>query len=272
MGRASNPADPALACTFLMAYQKAAIFEWLTMRGWLVLLGLVLFSSIAAADTTRDEVMSGAARCAGLTDNRVSLDCFYGSAQPMRALLGLSPAPPAQVKLVPPPGAVYPTAGATRGLDEVLSGAGRCAGLADNRTWLDCFYGSAQPMRELLGLPPAPYAQVRLVPPLGAVYARSDITKRVPAEKSGSFVADILGSSKPIASDVPMASYKFGRDGKFTVVLKNGQTYRQEEYDMVLAKWNRAPDTYLVTIIGASDKFVLKVKGQPGVHFRVRRM
>jgi len=210
MGRAQIPLVLlALVCTFHMAYQKAAIFEGLTMRGWLVLLGLVLFSPIAVADATRDEVMSGAARCAGLTDNRMSLDCFYGSAQPMRALLGLSPAPLAQVKLVPPP---------------------------------------------------------------GAVYASAETIKRAPAEKSGSFVADILGSSKPLASNVPMASYKFGRDGKFTVVLKNGQTYRQEEYDMVLAKWNRAPDTYLVTITAASDKFVLKVKGLPGVAFRVRRM
>jgi hypothetical protein len=242
------------------------------MRGSLVLLGLVLFSSVALADATRDEVMSGATRCAGLTDNRMSLDCFYGSAQPMRALLGLSPAPPAQTRLVPPPGAVYPRTDATKNLDEVLSGAARCAGLTDNRTWLDCFYGSAQPMRALLGLPPAPPAQVKLVPPPGAIYASSDTTKRGPSEKSGSFAADILGSSKPIASNVPMASYKFGRDGKFTVVLKNGQTYRQEENDMVLAKWKRAPDTYLVTIIAASDNFVLKVKGQPGVGFRVRRM
>jgi hypothetical protein len=80
------------------------------MRGTLVLLGLVLFSPIALADPARDEVMSGAARCAGLTDNRAWLDCFYGSAQPMRALLGLPPAPLTQVKLVPPPGAVYPGA------------------------------------------------------------------------------------------------------------------------------------------------------------------
>ncbi len=242
------------------------------MRGSLVLLGLVLFSPAAVADATREEVMSGAIRCAGLTDNHMSLDCFYGSAQPMRALLGLPPAPPAQTKLVPPPGAVYPRTDATKNLDEVLSGAARCAGLADNRTWLDCFYGSAQPMRALIGLPPAPPAQVKLVPPPGAIYASSDSATHAAAQKPSSFVADIFGSSKPVVSSVPMASYKFGRDGKFVVVLKNGQTYRQEEYDMALAKWNRAPETYLVTIVGSSDKFVLKVKGQPGVGFRVRRM
>jgi hypothetical protein len=85
-------------------------------------------------------------------------------------------------------------------------------------------------------------------------------------------VADILGSSKPIASDVPMASYKFARDGKFLVVLRNGQTYRQVESDLLLAKWNRAPATYLVTIIGSADNFILKVKGEPGMTFHVRRM
>jgi hypothetical protein len=153
-----------------------------------------------------------------------------------------------------------------------MSGAARCAGLTDNRTWLDCFYGSAQPMRALLGLPPAPSAQVKLVPPPGAVYPGADATRRAPAERPSSFVHDILGSSKPAVSNVPMASYRFDRDGKFTVVLKNGETFRQAESDLVLAKWNRAPETYLVTIIGASDSFLLKVKGQPGMSYHVRRM
>jgi len=156
--------------------------------------------------------------------------------------------------------------------DAVMSGAARCAGLADNRTWLDCFYGSAQPMRELLGLVPAPPSQVRLVPPAGAAYLNPAARIPAPAEKSRGFVADIFGTSKPTASNVPMESYTFGRDGKFTVILKNGQTYRQEESDLAFAKWNRAPATYLVTIIGASDKFMLKIKGEPGVIFHVRRM
>jgi len=69
-----------------------------------------------------------------------------------------------------------------------------------------------------------------------------------------------------------MESYKFARDGTFTVVLKNGQTYRQEESDLVFAKWNRPAGTYLVTVTSASDKFVLKVKGEPGVIFHVRRL
>ena len=157
--------------------------------------------------------------------------------------------------------------------DEVMSGAARCAGIADNRTWLDCFYGSAQPMRALLGLAPAPPAQVKLVPPPGAAYVSTEAPRYAPrAEKSRGFLADILGSSKPVVADVPMASYKFGRGGFFTVVLKNGQSYRQQESDLVLARWNRPASTYLVTIVSASDNFVLKVKDEPGVVFHVRRL
>jgi hypothetical protein len=157
--------------------------------------------------------------------------------------------------------------------DEVMSGAARCAGIADNRAWLDCFYGSAQPMRALLGLAPAPPAQIKLVPPPGAAYVSPDAPRYMPrAEKSRGFLRDILGSSKPVAADVPMASYKFGRGGFFTVVLKSGQSYRQEESDLVFANWSRSPSTYLVTIVSASDKFILKVKDEPGVAFHVRRL
>jgi hypothetical protein len=153
-----------------------------------------------------------------------------------------------------------------------MSGAARCAGITDDRTWLDCFYGAAQPMRATLGLPPAPPAQIKLVPPPGAGYLGADTNRYAPPQKSRGFMADVFGSSKPVASDVPMESYKFARNGTFTVVLKNGQTYRQEESDTVSAKWNRPAGTYLVTIISAADKFDLKVKGEPGVIFRVRRL
>ena len=155
--------------------------------------------------------------------------------------------------------------------DEVMSGAARCAGISDDRTWLDCYYGAAQPMRGSLGLSPAPYTQTKLVPPAGASYATSDANRYSQPQKSGGFLGDFLGSSKPIASNVPMESYKFDRNGTFTVVLKNGQTYRQKESDLAFAKWNRPAGTYLVTIIGAADEFVLKVKDERGAAYHVRR-
>lgn len=156
--------------------------------------------------------------------------------------------------------------------DEVMAGAARCAGIADNRTWLDCFYGAAQPMRAILALPPAPLAQTKLVPPPGAAYLGADANRYAPSPKSPGFIEDIFGSSKPVASNVPMESYKFARNGTFTVVLKNGQTYRQEESDLALAKWNRPAGTYLVTVTGASDKFILRIKDERGVTYRARRL
>jgi hypothetical protein len=53
--------------------------------------------------------------------------------------------------------------------DDALSGAFRCAAIADSRQWLDCYYGAAQPVRAALGLPPALAAQLKLAasPPGG---------------------------------------------------------------------------------------------------------
>jgi hypothetical protein len=54
--------------------------------------------------------------------------------------------------------------------DEVMSRAFRCATIGESRTWLDCYYGAAQPARAALGMPPAPPSQIKLVsaPPVGA--------------------------------------------------------------------------------------------------------
>jgi hypothetical protein len=65
--------------------------------------------------------------------------------------------------------------------DEALSGAFRCAVIADSHQWLDCYYGAAQPVRAALGMPPALPAQLKLAsaPPTGGVprdeAARDDV-------------------------------------------------------------------------------------------------
>ena len=53
--------------------------------------------------------------------------------------------------------------------DDALSGAFRCAVIADSRAWLDCYYGAAQPVRAALGMPAALTALVKLAmaPPAG---------------------------------------------------------------------------------------------------------
>jgi len=58
-------------------------------------------SQSALADT-RDEVWAAMQRCQVIQDDRAWLDCTYGAKQPMRAKLGLPPAPEYQQRLVPP--------------------------------------------------------------------------------------------------------------------------------------------------------------------------
>ena len=63
------------------------------------------------------------------------------------------------------------TAAEARPRDDALSGAFRCATIADSRIWLDCYYGAVQPVRASLGMQPALAAQVKLAasPPSGGV-------------------------------------------------------------------------------------------------------
>jgi len=63
--------------------------------------GLALATSHAQADT-RDDIVAAIQSCGVMNDNRVWLDCVYGAIQPMRAQLGLQPAPEFQQRLVPP--------------------------------------------------------------------------------------------------------------------------------------------------------------------------
>ena len=52
--------------------------------------------------------------------------------------------------------------------EDTLAGISRCTALSDDRAFLECIYGAAQPLRARLGLLPALDAQVRLVPPAPA--------------------------------------------------------------------------------------------------------
>ncbi len=62
--------------------------------------GCALLSQPVLADT-RDDVMAAMQRCRAIQDDRAWLDCTYGAEQPMRAKLGLTPAPEYQQRLVP---------------------------------------------------------------------------------------------------------------------------------------------------------------------------
>ena len=67
-------------------------------------IGFAIFACLCATPAladTRDDVLAGVARCGVIHDDRVWLDCVYGAQQPMRAKLGLTPAPELQQRLVP---------------------------------------------------------------------------------------------------------------------------------------------------------------------------
>jgi hypothetical protein len=161
--------------------------------------------------------------------------------------------------------AIYPAlAEPTR--DAVMGAAQRCEGIPDNRVWLDCFYGSAQPMRAVLGLAPAPESQTRLVPMPGVAYGGTPVARRAPPvrEKSESFLGAVIGNTKPLANNMPMTAYGFGRDGKFTVTMADGHVWQQAESDIKIAKWNRPAATYKVDISNGSSTnlYNMRVRGE----------
>jgi hypothetical protein len=209
---------------------------------------LLLLCGVAQA-RPRDDVMINVYRCAGHASTRIWLDCYYGAAQPQRAALGLSPAPPAQVALVlAPPAPGVPQDLAVR--DAVIGAAARCGSVAAERPWLDCYYAAANPVRALLGLAPvAAPAATSLVPP--------------PVRKDSGFMGDLF--TKPAAEAAGrMASYKFDGNGFFTAELVNGEIWRQIDGDTTAAHWFKKPQSYVVTITaGALGSFNLQVKGDP---------
>jgi len=153
--------------------------------------------------------------------------------------------------------------------DQVMDGAARCEGIPDNRVWLDCFYGSAQPMRAQLGLSPAPESQTRLVPAQGAsyggaAYGSAPVARRAAAKpKSEGFWGSLIGNTSPLAHDMPMRTYDFGRNGRFTVTMLDGHVWRQAESDIPIAKWKKSPASYKVTINNgnSADLYDMRVEG-----------
>jgi hypothetical protein len=222
---------------------------------FLVLLGLL--AATGAQSRPRDDVMSGVYRCAAIADSRQWLDCYYGAAQPARAQLGLAPALAAQVRLAasPPAGGVIAN-GEVR--NQVLATASRCYPMADERQWLDCYYGAAQPMRIALGLSPGPAAPVMREAPVQQTSGQQAVAAPAPAN---------LKFTK-ITSQVQ--SFSFNRERNFTLTLANGQVWRQVAGDTTYAHWNEPPAHYIATIThGALGSYNLTVKGSP-IFFKVR--
>jgi len=152
--------------------------------------------------------------------------------------------------------------------DQVMNGALRCDRIADNRAWLDCFYGSAQPMRGALGLSPAP--QAGMVPPPTPNMPTRTIAP-APQPRQG-FWDTVVGKTGPAADDVQVTAYKFSGNNSFTVTLANGQVYRQKSNDTALAHWAGSPSLYRVTVTRAPDGYMLRVKGEADTVYHVVRV
>ena len=170
---------------------------------------------------------------------------------------------------------------------DVLSATQRCSGIADDRTWLDCYYGAAQPMRAQLGLPAAPAAQIRLVPQ-GALAAPTYVPQPVynapapvpayggqtrpetsataapppmPRSRSGGFFSSLFGSGKPIVANVRMRSFTKDKTGRVSVTLADGEVWELDEADdNNQPNWRGAASRYVVNIYeGALRSYNMEV-------------
>ena len=83
-----------------------------------LVLGVVLGPPPALANA-RSDILDAAERCDSLHNDHEWLDCYYGAAQPMRAKLGLVPAPQTQQRLLPPPVANHGLFATILGQDKV---------------------------------------------------------------------------------------------------------------------------------------------------------
>jgi hypothetical protein len=252
-----------------------------------------VFAALIAAGSAhagpREDVLSGAIRCGGVSQDRQWLDCYYGAAQPMRASLRLTPASQAQQALAAAAG----TGGAMGGVrQDVLSGAIRCGGVADDRQWLDCYYGAAQPMRASLGLAPAPQAQQAMTRPVAsapanaplppapyaplppAPYAQAAsaappqqpaVRRRMPA--SPGFIDGLFGDD-PVVTTGRITALTTNKLGYFTATLDNGQVWEQTSGD--IPNWRKDPTNFNVTVTrGMMRTFNFRVEGDPH-HYKVK--
>ena len=145
---------------------------------------------------------------------------------------------------------------------DVVENAMRCSVLEDDRQWLDCFYGSAQPMRAKLGLPSASEAQIRLSG--GAVAGGS-------AQQASA--AGALPASSPEHVSAKLTRFMLDSHGLFTVVLSNGEVWRQLSGDTTVAHWNSSKSMQYIVAInpGALGSYNLQVIGQPE-RYKVERL
>lgn len=189
--------------------------------------------------------------------------------------------------------------------DDVVAGMMHCAVIADDRQWLECYYGAAQPMRARLGLPAAPQSQQdllrqyyssRAVNPLAGGAPLAPMPQGVPQyaapapvpalasaapvpsgpppmPKERGMFSDFFGGSD-VVHNAPVRDYKFNPDGTFVVTLADGEVWAQTFSDSQRhpAKWRDPASTMRVTVSqGAMRTYNLVLNGNDSVQYKVER-
>src|SRR3569833_3114322 len=181
-------------------------------------------------------------------------------------------------------GALVPGVALADAREDVVSGLTRCANLTDDRQWLDCYYGAAQPMRAWLGLPPAPQSQLKLLQgqpqasaPLSASLP-STVTRAAtrtgpppPTKRSG--ILDVFGGSD-VVKNTPIQSYEMSRNGNFVITLPDGQVWRQPAGDASKSpvRWTQPASSMRVTISQAAMHTFNLVVNDENTHHKVTRI
>lgn len=142
--------------------------------------------------------------------------------------------------------------------EDSLAGIGRCKSISDDRKFLDCIYGAAQPLRSELGLTPAPAFQTSLVPP-------DPLALVLPARGMGKTGAAGGIGKMPVASgNLRLASCAFDPRGHFIVTLTDGSMWRQLDRDQSFADWRGPAASYYVSLKSSGNDYYLDVKGGTG--------
>lgn len=207
------------------------------------------------AAAVREDSMLRLTRCSAIGDTRQYLDCYYAAAQPMRAALGLAPAPQAA------------TYAPLFSLTQVLPAQQR-AGAIDNRANL-----VPQQAYQQAFLPPT---RPRVVgegptnlPMIGGLVGIS--TKKVAESQFGFPNAPAVSNGVDhLASRI--ASYEQDRQTHrlTTITLENGQVWRQVGMDDARARWSKGERLNATIAYGAGGTYNMSV-GE-GIIYKVVRV
>jgi hypothetical protein len=213
------------------------------------------------AAATREEVMLRLTRCASIGDTRQYLDGYYAAAQPLRAAMGLQPAPQAA------------TYAPLFSLTQALPPAQRMGATAmvDNRPNLvpqTAYSGSVNVLAQRLRQQAGGDGPTRL-PIIGDLVGIK--TTKVAPDQFG------LRTARAVPNGVDHIVQRIRKvefvkaTGDFTVTLENGQVWRQVPNDDARARWYKDMSGTLATVAyGAGDTYNFSI-GDKTV-YKVRRI